>query len=236
VARALALVSIAYFLFFFVQANVSLHHFVPSMLIPVAILWRLVPAEPTAHRRWAASTALAGVVSLGLIWPPRFAPNVEARRVGRSLWNRVEGYDQSRPATFAASELLGQLFPLDWDPAVPTRYGGSPLAWLRYARGDDSSGVNYVLQRSSDAAPPAAHRLADSAGFALYVRSDSVLASHRNLHPPTPAGSRWLAVPRWTLFRTVPPPSGTQVIDVTAVLRSLGFPIDAMLGRLGVAP
>ena len=236
VARALALVSIAYFLFFFVQANVSLHHFVPSMLIPVAILWRVVPPDDSARRRWVTATALAGVASLALVLPPRFAPDVEARRVGQSLWNRVGGYDQSNAASFAASELLGNLFPVDWEPEVPSRYGGSPLAWHRYATPDDSSGVNYVLQRSSEAAPPAAHLVADSAGFALYVRSDSVLASHRNLRPPTPAGSRWLAVPRWTLFRTVAPPSGTQVIDVTAVLRSLGLPIDAMLARLGVAP
>jgi hypothetical protein len=236
VARALALVSIGYFVFFYIQANVSLHHFVPSMLLPVAVLWRVVSNDDAARRGWVTATGLAGIASLGLVLPARPAPAVEARRVGQSIWNRVGGYDQSLPATFASSELLGELFPVDWDPEVPSRYGGSPLSWHRYARPDDGAGVNYVLQRSSDGAPPDAHRLADSAGFALYVRSDSVLASHRALRPPTPAGSRWLAVPRWTLFRTVTPPSGTRVIDVAAALKSLGFPVDEMLRRLAVPP
>jgi hypothetical protein len=236
IARALTLVSVAYFLFFFVQANVSFHHFVPSMLLPIAVLWRMVPESGVVRRRWLGAIAVAGVASLALVWPPSAAPQSAGRQVGQLVWSRIDGYEHSAAASLASSSMLMRLFPVDWSPDVPAMYGGSPLVWHRYARHVDDDRVNYIVQRSGDPVPARARVLVDSAGFALYVRSDSVWAKQRRLRPPTPAGSRWLAVPRATLFRTVQPEGDTHVIDVARTLKSLGLPIDAWLDRLGATP
>jgi len=68
----------------------------------------------------------------------------------------------------------------------------------------------------------------------VLVRSDSILAAHRALRPPTPAGSRWLSIPRGILFRSVPLEGGPHIIDVVATLEGMGFDLDPLLAKLGV--
>ena len=236
VARALTLVTAAYFLFFFVQAHVSLHHFVPAMVLPMAVAVRLPTAGAgrRAPARWWLPLAAASVL---LAWPwGRLGPHREGREVGAAVAVRIPGYDRSSSEVMRASTLLARVLPYDWDPAVPATYGGSPLVWNHYARQGTgpSAETNYLVQPAGDA-PPAGWRLAgaDSAGAVLYVRSDSILASHRRLRPPTPPGSRLLAVPRGILFHSVPLEGGPRIIDVARTLEGMGVDVESLLARLG---
>lgn len=234
IARALTLVTLAYFLFFFVQAHVSLHHFVPAMLLPVAVALRVAQGHRLAGRIWLGAAAIALLLAL----PRRFNVHDAGRTVGATVVQRVGDYSASDAAVFDASTLLEMVFPYDWDPAVPNRsYGGSPLVWNRYARHQETinADANYLLQRLTDPVP-AGWRVvgSDSAGTVVLVRSDSILAAHRALRPPTPAGSRWLSIPRGILFRSVRLEGGPHIIDVVATLEGMGFDLDPLLAKLGV--
>ncbi|MGQ0650067.1 MAG: hypothetical protein ACT4P7_21160, partial [Gemmatimonadaceae bacterium] len=237
VSKALTLVTLAYFLFFFVQAHVSLHHFVPAMILPMAVALR--QAMVPAGRRVAAAAWLPlGAAAVLLAWPwGRLAMHREGREIGQTVRVSIPGYAASSPDVMHASTLLDRLFPYDWDPTVPAVYGGSPLVWNHYARHEatPSPEANYLLQRAS-APAPAGWRLAgtDSAGAALYVRSDSLLTADRRRQPASPPGSPLLAVPRGILFHGIPLDRGPRIFDVVATLESWGVDLDPLLARLGV--
>jgi hypothetical protein len=237
VARALTVVTVAYFAFFFVQANVSLHHFVPAMVLPVAVYWRMLIGAPRTPRAIHVVALLLGVVSVLVSWPSASAIDRSGREVGSALVERVGDYDRSDPQVFRHLKLLSALFPPDWHPSVPATYGGSPLVWNYYARhgsGRPASDANYVLQSSTDAPPPGMRRVAEADGAALFVGSDARWQIHRALRPPSPAGSSVYYVPRGVLFRSVPNERGTYVLDVVSALERHGFPVQPVLARLGV--
>jgi hypothetical protein len=239
VASVLALVTLAYFLFFFVQANISLHHFVPAMVLPIVIHWRVVP-DGAVGRPWVLATAACALLALALTIPRDAGPHVDGRRVGRAVFERVGGYDRSAPAELASTTLLNALFPYDWDPAVPAHaYGGSPLTWNRYAQHASPGSpvppdANYVLQSLAEPAPEGMRRIIADDQAALYVRSDAVWNGHQAIRPFSPAGSAALAVPRGILFRSVPLDGGPVIIDVVATLERMGIDMAPILARLGV--
>ncbi|MBL8961112.1 MAG: hypothetical protein JNJ98_14750 [Gemmatimonadetes bacterium] len=235
--RALVLVTVAYFGFFYVQAHVSLHHFVPAMVLPMVVAWRQVQqssASAWVAPAWAGGAALAAVLAFPL---GRTAIHHDGREVGARVLVRVPGYAAAEAAPMRAGTLLDRLFPYDWDATVPASYGGSPLVWSHYARHDGAPGpeTNYIVQ--PDTMPvPDGFALAgrDSAGAVVLVRSDSLLAVDRARRPPTPAGSRWLDVPRGILFHGIPLAGGPRIIDVAATLAAAGLDPAPVLERLGV--
>jgi hypothetical protein len=239
VARALTAVTLVYFTFFYVQAHVGLHYFVPIMLLPLVVFWRNgLVADPHHRPVVLAASGIAAVLALGLALPRNASPHTSARPVGAAIEDRIGGYETLEPAVFRGSSLLRHLFPYDWDPRVPLEsYGGSPLVWNYYAHRKPArpGEGSYVLQPAGAPAPDGARLVAREEGAALYVRSDSVWAAHRALRPPTPAGSALFALPRSTLFRSVPPEDGPPVIDVIAFLERLGIDMDPLLARLGVS-
>jgi hypothetical protein len=115
-------------------------------------------------------------------------------------------------------------------------YGGSPLVWNRYATHGTgpTAETNYLLIPSGEPPPQGWRLVTDSAGAALYLLSDATWQAHRDMRPPTPAGSRWLAVPRSILFRTIPHKGSPRIHDVAATLKSMGVDVDPILARLGV--
>lgn len=234
-SRVLTLVSWGYFAFFYVQAHVSLHHFVPSMLLPLVVFWRTLPTlAPVPGRALALAAGAAGI---WLSAPSSWAPHLEGRDVGAALAVRIEGYRESSPAVFRATSLLSSLFPPDWDPGVPSRtYGGSPLTWNRYARHDGvlAPEVNYLLAAAGAAPPPGWSVAARDDGGELLVRDEAVLSRHRALRPDTLVGAPRLRVPRWVLFRTVPAQGGPAVLDVAAALGRAGIDVESLLRRLGI--
>ena len=238
VGRSLALVTIAYFALFFIQAHIALHHFVPVMLLPLAIFWRGW-GDRVSWSRPVLLAAIAGgaLVALVLSLPRNSLPYVASREVGSAVEDRTVGYDRSAPATFRRSELFANLFPIDWDERVPERsFGGSPLVWLYYAHRAPAGtrSTNYVLQDRREPAPTRARLLAMDADASLYVLSDSVWARHLALRPSTPAGSVAYEVPRGILFRSERLENGPRVFNMVHMLGALGVDTARFLRRLGV--
>ena len=234
VSRALVITTALYFLFIFVQGYISLHHLVPAMILPVIVAARAGVSESSGRRltpAWIAAGAIALVLSL----PRSFAIHTTGRDIGRTILARTGDYRNLDPSVFNASTLLAQLFPYDWDPAVPAVYGGSPLVWNHYARRDgDSAGASYVLQWDSLPAPTGFRLLARDSVAALWVGDEAAWAAHRALTPATPAGSAVFMVDRGTLFRSVPRGNGPAVVSVIDLLERAGVDVDPILSRLGV--
>jgi hypothetical protein len=76
--------------------------------------------------------------------------------------------------------------------------------------------------------------VASDGEFTVWVASEALLAEHRAIRPPTPAGSPWVRVPRGLLFRTEPLPDGFLLISLPAIAERLGLDVDAIARRLGV--
>ena len=177
------------------------------------------------------------MVALGLALPANPAPDVSGRLVGNAIEDRIGGYDKLDPAAFKRSELLYNLFPVDWDPRVPAAsYGGSALVWNYYAHqpGRSAADTNYVFQGVSDPAPVGSRLVTQDQGVALYVLNEETWARHLAQRPPTPAGSPIFQIPRGIMFRSVPLIEGPPIVDVVEVVSHLGLPVDALIEKLGV--
>ncbi|HTL06584.1 MAG TPA: hypothetical protein VL241_12615 [Gemmatimonadales bacterium] len=235
--RLLTLVTLGYFLFFFFLAHVSLHHFVPVMVLPVAVAARVWPGPERRARAWRVAWQGTAAIAVLLSLPRSFALADARRRVGATISESVGDYAHSDPAVLHASTLLHAAFPYDGEASVPdTSYGGSPLAWNRYAlHGAMSDSTNYVLQRAERPAPAGMRLLAADGDAALYIRSDSVWQSQLALRPPTSVGSPVYSIPRGILFhRPFPLAGGPRIIDVQASLKRAGIDLAPLLARLGV--
>jgi hypothetical protein len=238
VARALTLVTIVYFMFFYLSAYIVLHYFVPGMILPLVIFWQHDWVADPRHRHIVlASAGVAGLLALWLALPANPSPDNSGRLVGAAVEDRIGGYDQIDPAVFKRSDLLYNLFPVDWDPRVPSpSYGGSALVWNYYAHqpGRSAADTNYVFQQANDPAPVGARLVIQDQGVALYVLNEKTWARHLAQRPPTPAGSPIFQIPRGIIFRSVPLTQGPPIVDVVEVVSHLGLPVDALMEKLGV--
>jgi hypothetical protein len=237
-AKALTLLTIFYFGFFYIQAYTALHYFIPVMLIPLVVFWRYAINLPEMHQRWISlAVTLAGIGAIVLSLPTTFSVDRSGRTVGMTIDNRIQGYDTLNPAVYRSMELLYHLFPYDWDPEVPNvSYGGSALVWSYYAqqgKGLDPS-INYVIQDIHEESQEGMRLMASNSEFALYIRDAQVLTDQRALRPDTPAGSPLYAIPRSYLFRSVAESDGTAVISVLDLLRSAGFDLTPLLNKFGI--
>ncbi len=203
VGKCLTLVTVGEFLFFYFQWRVALHYFVPAMVLPLAVFWRM---DRLLATRWRGpvlgAVAACGLLALALSWPSSLRPMTATRVVGSAIEDRIGGYDRSDPRSFARTEILFHLFPRMADSRVPLRsYGGSPLAWNYYANNPGGSRqVNYVIQAASDPAPAGAQQVAVEKGVALYVLNREKWAEHVALRPPISAANPVFLVPKFTLF------------------------------------
>ncbi|UCG76122.1 MAG: hypothetical protein JSV95_02090, partial [Gemmatimonadota bacterium] len=158
VARSLTVVTVICFAFFYLKAHTSLHYFIPAMLMPLAVFWRIVPTRGPGIG-WSGAIGLAAAVALALSIPSSPAPQTHARLVGSAVADQRPGYRTFEPSFFRDLTIYNQLFPLPWDPRVPGEsYGGSPLPWNYYAQRapPPRSAANYFLMPRDGSAPPAA--------------------------------------------------------------------------------
>ncbi|MCP4357713.1 MAG: hypothetical protein GY796_06825 [Chloroflexi bacterium] len=236
-SRAITLVTGVYFLFFFVQAHISLHHFSFVMALPLIVFWRLEKQLWSSHRKWILTVAAAlGLLSLFISLPRNFTPHTTARLMGDHIAYNIPGYDTFDPDAFLSSEMLSYIFPLTWEPAVPeSAYGGSPLVWNYYANRKTEQGQeNYLLQTAAAPSPPNTTLITAENGFALYVRDKTQWETDLATHLPAPAGSPVYAVPRGILFRSVPMTGGPYILNIVGIVELLGVDMDPILDRLGV--
>ncbi len=237
-SRALTFVTAAYFIGSYVQAFSSLHQFVPVMLLPIVVFWRhSIAANQRRRSAMLATVAGAGLAALILSFPTNFRPDTSGRRFGATIEDRTDGYNRSEPAAFRRAELLPNIVPYDWHPAVPERmFGGSPLIWSYYAHRASKirPPVNYVLQRAGEPPPPAMRFIAADQDTAMYVRDEAVWKRHLAVRPLAPVGSPVFRIPHSRVFRRGGVPLDANIIDVKDLLKRCGIDVLAIAERLGV--
>jgi hypothetical protein len=202
-ARALALTAITYFFLFYIQAQTALHHFVPAMLLPVAVFWRRInQSPPRREAAFALSVAAAAVLALVLSLPASTRLYIESRLVGASISDRIF-HEQGNPAGYAGLSLFQMLFPRERDEGAGARFTVSPLVLRYYSHraGPGQHEPGYVLQRRSESPPPGAVLVGSDSSGALYALSESILARHRGLRPTPNPGAAIYEVPPQYRYR-----------------------------------
>ena len=207
--RSVAAVTLSYYILFYIQAYVSLHYFVPAMVLPLVVYWRSdIPGRRRRPRLFLVATAAAGLVALYLSLPPDATPGHHARRIGSSTEIRLGGYESMEPAAIRRAPIMGNIVPHPAHHLVPKRsFGEAPSVLYHYAHRSGIKGeINYVLQAASNPIPNGMQLLAVRGDVALYVKDRAVLAEHRAKRPPTPAGSSLYVIPRRMLYQKRGPP------------------------------
>lgn len=238
VSRVFTVTSAGYFLFAFVQAHAPLHYYIPAMVLPLIVYWRVLPADGARRTRWRAATAACGVAALWMSWPAEPGPYTASRDVGRSIEMRIPGYAAMVPAAMAASSLIEHVLPLDWDPTVPhSSFGGSPLAFQYYAYTHNNPAMrNYVLLPTGATPPDDAEEITSVEGFSIFVRDRRTWDAHLALRPASPAGAWLYQQKRSILFRSVPHEGHPWIIDLPALAARAGVDVEGLARRMGVDP
>jgi hypothetical protein len=202
VARAITLVTLASFLFFYVQAATALHYYIPAMILPLVVYWRLRPVV-NDRPAWVPATAVGILLALLWSWPTSPAIETNARVVGAAIALPDTSYRVMDPVAIRRASVLRFVFPYDWNPAVPdSTYGGSPLVWNYYAnRHMPAPGeANYIIQQTS-LAPVDGRKAGELGSWAVYIRNDSIWRAHRALRPTARPGSPLYWIPQHEKFR-----------------------------------
>ncbi len=243
ISRALTLVTIAYFLFFYVQAyRVLLHHFIPAMIPPLIVMWRaplMQDARLATPLRALAAILLA--VSTWLSWPEMKIHTFE-RVIGQHVLtegpifdvaprgdgDRWPGFDQK--GLDVAHVLLGKLFPMTYGEDDPkTRYYGAPLVWWYYSQFPRPEGqlINYIVKPLDRAAAEDGEPLATHGGYGLFIRDTALYQQHAETRLPVDTGAAIYVTPRTVIYgRGVRTLDGRRVFDLVP-------PIKRMLGMKG---
>jgi len=213
VARALTLVVAGYFVFFYVQAHVSLHHFVPAMILPWVVLLRLPAWESApAARRLAGLTAAGIVVATVLAWPANTRPFVASKRIVARMQDATTARDPARPGIFVRTQALAERLPRTVEQRVPDEaLGVAPNVWATYladGRGAESEPVYRLVD--------------DGAGdVAVEVLDEEAAQRIEALRPPTDTSAPLLRAPRSMLFRHLPNVDGPRFYDLGWHLRRI---------------
>jgi len=219
-ARVLWLLAGVLFLVFYWMAFLSLHYFVPAMVLPVAAYWS-GPATSAERPRYVAACAAAALVCIVLALPAHASIHTETRDVGSAVdlgeeW-RTE-YDAMRTGFLKRTAVLGHLFPPVANETVPAAsYGGSPLAWSFYSYRSPHD-RNYVLTREGEPPPSGGTWVATEDGWSLYVMQEDLLLAHRGMQPRRSLGRPMFLVPRDLLFRRVRAKDRYSIIDLRALV------------------
>ena len=222
-ARALTLVALAYFAFFYSLAFISLHHFAPAMLLPLVVFWRHEIGRSSGIGVRRGLVVGAGlVVAVVAALPRSFTPFRASREVGRTIAfnvGEVRGYPLIRN-TFDASRVLDSLFAPYWrvrDPLVERVGDPMSLAWYAALAAPAPRSAPYVVQPEALPAPEGAIPLGHARGFALFTRDTAAWRRQRSTPPPPDQRSPLYDVPRTTLFQHLGRDAGIVQVDVRAV-------------------
>lgn len=240
VARALTLVTLAYFLFFYLQAyRVLLHHFIPAMIPPLVVMYR----SPfwTGRRLQPALTLLAAALlglSAWLSWPREMKLHGFERVIGQHI--RTEGpiFDGNgsrgegdvfrtfnQKALDVAHVLLGKLFPNGYGDDDPKqRFYGAPLAWFYYSEFPKPAGeaVNYTIRPLDGATAADGTLFAEEQGYGLFIRDMALYDAEAHTKLAVDTGAAIYVTPRSTIFgHGVKMGAARGVIDIVPPLKRL---------------
>lgn len=200
VSKTLTLLSLAYFFFFYFQGyRVLLHHFIPCMLPPIIVFWRILSTRDTATKRLAEAGMLAGlVVSTWLAWPAEMKMHRFDRHIGAHMLAEgpvFETYDEA--ALDVTHTLFGELFPIGWeDGDAAERFFGPPLVWYFYSLAPKAEGqvINYVI-RPLDSPPPSGTLFSSHLDYGVWIMDQDLYQRHADTQLPIDTGAPIFVVP-----------------------------------------
>lgn len=217
--RIITIISLGYFVLFYFQAFIALHQFVPTMVLPLVVFWRIyLHYKGWLRRLILPAAAVAGVFALWLSLPEHFQINRTHRGIGQVTAYLVGNYDVDYQPIKHVNLLL-KLIPPDWEVQDPSQeLVGSPFSIIYYAAHSmaPDAKVNYVVQQLSEPAPPGFTKIADDRVAALYIKDMQQWNRDRFRHLRTDYKSPLYDIPRTTLFRYWGARYGEYGIDLGA--------------------
>lgn len=216
-ARLITFVSLSYFLFFYFPAFIALHHFVPAMIFPLIVFWRLyLHHQPKLRRPFLFAAALMGIFAFWLSLPRHFEINRTVRGIGQKTACLVGDYENDYRSLAKHKPLFFRLIPPDWEVKDPSKELVSGYLSLIYYSTRPKSGeipINYIIQSPDNPAPIGLTRVASDKDAVLYVKNPEEWHRDRTEPPRTDYRSPLYDIPRKTLFRYWGVPLGNYSID-----------------------
>ncbi len=234
IARALTLVTLGYFLFFYLQAyRVLLHHFIPAMIPPLVVMYRSelwTRYQPAL--RITAAVLLA--LSVWLSWPREMKMHGFERVIGQHVvtegplfesaergdGDRFRGFDEK--ALDIAHILLGNLFKMTYGEDDPKeRYYGAPLVWWYYSEFPKPEGqvVNYTLKPLDQATEADGTLFDEKDGYGLFIRDMELYKAHAGTKLPVDTGASIYITPRTVIYGHGAKTGERRVIDLVPMIK-----------------
>ena len=187
-SRVITLVTLLYFGFFYINAFVALHHFMPIMILPLVVFWRTyldVERSIPYHRVAIFTILFAGILSLWMSLPNHLSIVRIARTIGERTIFLVGDSNKELRTMNDQADILGEVAVGNgWYADPATEYLTWPLVIVYYA---DRSGLatskhNYIVLPEDEAAPKDAIQVKQMHGIHLYVQ-DKELAKRDRFQP-----------------------------------------------------
>lgn len=224
-ARMIALVCAVHFVFFYCQGFVALHHFVPAMVLPLVVFWRIRLTERWGGRWLSPVAGAAGVLCLVASLPPTGRIEQRMRQFGLATELRIpEASMDSAETLRRCNSLFRTAFRVDWDlKDGETEWGGQPYCWVHYALRPkpDRQRIDFIAQPISQAAPSDFVEIGRTDRDVLFARSRDVYQELRYPKAATSSIPGIYALPRTTLFKHLGLEAGTVDVDLRPVVRRL---------------
>lgn len=212
-SRALTLLTLVFFVFFYIQGyRVLLHHFIPAMMPPLVVMWRL-PQVTAKGGRWAVALGL--LAALGLAWPKDMGLHNRDRAFAAFVQTEGPRYASAQPAdgerfrgfdpkaldTF--HHLFQELFPIGYgDNDAAERFFGAPLVWWYYSEFPKAAGqvINYTLKPVADATPEDGVLFDAYDDYGLYIHDVTLFDQQKSQQMPVDTGASIFQTPRDVIF------------------------------------
>lgn len=220
-SRMLTIVALGYFAMFFFFAYIAMHHFVPVMILPIVVFWRMYLFHQHWDRRVVLSmVAVAGAISLWLSLPRNFDINRTLRPIGEKTLVRIGDYTNDFKAIIEHEKLFFQIIRPDWNIEDRSKeLVSTPLTLIYYATRPKRPDIpiNYIVQDASEPVAKDFYREATQKQATLYIRDVDEWNADRFQNLDTEFTSRLYTVPRGSLFYYWNDTHGTRVIDLFQV-------------------
>jgi len=219
-ARQITVVCASYFLFFYCQAFIAIHHFAPAMILPLVVFWRI---QLNGTTRW--TTPVASALSMLCLWislPKEFAFDRMPRRIGCETAYLVGDYGgnwQEHRAALMGGYAVSALFEGDGGAHPERELLLTPPVLIYYATrcNANPAQAQYIVQPVGWRAPEGAVPVHGDAQANVFVRDIARWREERLRPPPTDWPSAIYAIPRTTLHRHLGVPAGAYQIDLRRV-------------------
>ena len=220
-SRCITIVSVGYFLVFYFPAFTSLHHFVPVMILPLIVLWRLVLFRTNDY--WPAlATSASAALFIWLSLPQHFEISRTFRDIGSRTTYLVGNYqgdfDAYREAILGTGSLYAFFSP-EWKVADPATelVGGDQLLYYARHTGQPAADTNYLVLPAGST-PPHEFKLLDSDETTSSWVKDTAQWDADRYHPPaTGYRSRRYEISRETSFYFMGVPAHNYDVNLGSV-------------------